>query len=148
MFYPPEVSRQTEGEMERGKALLAALVLPLLVSGCTTLADAQAARGSGTLRNYGQPIDKVWPATLASAHAAGLTVVSSTRDTGTILGQSTIGFFTWGENVAIYVTAAGQNRTRVEVISKAAVSTNITATNWERRVFEQLDQRIAQMPPP
>lgn len=134
--------------MQRGKALLIAVLLPLLVSGCTTLADAQAGRGSGTLRDYGQPIEKVWPATLVSTQAAGLTVVSSTRETGTILGQGTIGLFTWGENVAIYVTAAGPSRTRVEVISKAAVATNITATNWERRVFEQLDQRIAQMNSP
>lgn len=115
------------------------------ISGCSTLADAT--QGSGTLKVYARPFDRVWEATVDSAQEAGLTLVSVNKPQGVILAQSTMGFFTWGENVAIYVAAVSgqQTQTRVEVVSKALMTGNITAYNWERRVFEKLDPRIAVM---
>ena len=40
------------------------------------------------------------------------------------------------------VNAVGKGRTRVEVVSKKAMSTNFLATNWEKRILSALDERI------
>lgn len=114
-----------------------------LSSGCATLADAQAAKGSGTSKIYDKPYDVVWAAVLESVKSSGLSLVSENKEKGNILAQGAISAFSWGENVAIYVEdAGGKIKTRVEVVNKRALATNITAANWERRIFEDLDKRL------
>lgn len=128
--------------MNRRNATVAALIGALVAPGCTTLADAQNAKGNGTVREYTKPYEPVWNATLASVQSSGLALVHQDKVTGRILAQGTLSWFTWGENVAIYVAPSG-DKTRVEVVNKAALSTNVTSTEWGRRIFEDLDRRIA-----
>lgn len=114
-----------------------------LNSGCATLADAQAAKGSGTSKVYDKPYDVVWNAVLESVKSSGLALVSENKEKGSILAQGAIGAFSWGENVAIFVEdMGGKIKTRVEVVNKRALATNITAADWERRIFEDLDKRL------
>jgi hypothetical protein len=125
--------------------LASALILVATVfhSGCATLADAQAAKGSGTAKVYDKPYDIVWTAVIESVKSTGLDLVAENKSKGTVLGQGKVGAFTWGENVAIFVEdVGGKIRTRVEVVNKRALATNITARDWESRIFEDLDKRL------
>ena len=120
--------------------MLFALVLN---SGCASLKDAQDARGTGAAKIYDKPYNTVWNAVLQSVNASGLDLVAEIRDKGTILAQGKVGAFTWGENVAIFVEQAGGTaRTRVEVVNRRSFGPNITAADWERRIFEELDKRL------
>jgi len=113
-------------------------------AGCSTLADAKAARGTGTLRIYDKPYDVVWDAVLASIKSTSLALVAENKSDGTILAQGAIGAFSWGENVAVYVEdAGGKVKTRVEIINKRALATNITAADWESRLSSAIDNRLA-----
>ena len=124
-------------------AVILMLFVSSLGSGCATLADAQAAKGTGTSKIYDKPYDVVWGAVLESVKSVGLVLVSAHKEEGTILAQRSITAFSWGENVAIYVEdAGGKIRTRVEVVNKRTVSVNITAANWERLIFEDLEKRL------
>jgi len=112
-------------------------------SGCATLADAQAAKGTGTFKVYDKPYDVVWNAVLESVKSLGLAIVVDNKEKGNILAQGAVSAFSWGENVAIFVEdMGGKIKTRVEVVNKRAIATNITAPNWERRIFEDLDKRL------
>jgi hypothetical protein len=123
----------------------AALVLAALAaSGCTTsLADAREAKGSGTAKVYDQPYDRVWNAVMKSVKATRLDLVLDNKEKGIILGQGKVGPFTHGENVAIFVDDVGDGKqTRVEVVNKRASAVNITARDWEGRIFDDLDKRL------
>ena len=128
----------------------AGLILVLLtlagaaLAGCgTTVADAQAAKGSGTWRVYERPYDTVWVAVLDAVRSSDLSLVSADKETGRILARRDVTVFSWGENVAIFVEdAGGKTKTRVEVVSKAALVGNVSAANWDRRLFESLDKRL------
>ncbi len=123
--------------------LLAALLA--MVGGCSTMADAKAAKGTGTVRVYERPYDVVWQAVLATVQDAGLRVASESKGDGLVLAEGGVGLFTWGENVAVYVQdAGGRVRTRVEIINKRVLATNLTAYDWEGRLSRALDQRLAQ----
>jgi hypothetical protein len=51
--------------------------------------------------------------------------------------------FSWGENVAIFVEPIdGKIQTRVEVVNKRALATNITAADWGTRILQSLDKRL------
>jgi hypothetical protein len=104
-------------------------------SGCSTLADAQAVKGSGASRIYDKPYDEVWSAVIDTIKASGLALVAENKSKGTVLAQGAISAFSWGENVAVFVEdVGGKARTRVEVVNKRALATNITAKDWETRV--------------
>ena len=129
--------------MRKFVTLALVLLAVALNSGCATLADAQAAKGSGTSKVYDRPYDVVWNAVIESVKSSGLALVSENKEKGSILAQGAIGAFSWGENVAIFVEdVGGKIKTRVEVVNKRALATNITAANWERRIFEDLDKRL------
>ena len=124
---------------------IAATILAALASGaCTTsLVDARDGKGSGTQHVYDRPFDTVWDAVMKSIKSTRLELVLDNKDKGIILGQGKVGPFTEGENVAIFVDdAGGGTKTRVEVVSKRAYTLNLTARNWETKIFDDLDKRL------
>jgi hypothetical protein len=128
------------------RTALGGVLILLAVSqfGCVaTLEDAQAAKGSGTSRIYPKPYDVVWPVVLEAITSSGLNLASANKETGRILAQRGPTIMSWGENVAIFVDGVSDKATtRVEIVSKAALVTNVSATNWERRLFGVLDKRL------
>ena len=126
-------------------------VLPLLVagfavleSGCTTLADARLARGTGESRVYDAQPAAVWSALPGVVKEVGLDYVGENRQEGYLLAQRGITPFSYGENVAIFVDELARSvRTRVEVVSKKAMETNIFAPNWSTDILDKLAEHLA-----
>ena len=129
--------------MKRFVALILVCFFVVINSGCSTLADAQASRGTGSSKVYNKPYDVVWSAVIETVRSSGLALVANSKETGSILAQGSISAFSWGENVAIYVEdVGGKVKTRVEVVNKRALSVNITAADWESKILEELDKRL------
>jgi hypothetical protein len=123
--------------------LAAALLSTALITGCANMADATAARGQGVAHVYDQPFDTVWDALNASVKETDLTIVSADKASGTLLAKRSMTAFSWGENVAIFVDrVTGKVSTRVEIVSKRALATNITAPDWDKTLFKALDARL------
>lgn len=119
------------------------LGMSLFVSGCATLADAKASKGSGEFKVYEKSYDVVWDAVIETVNQSNLEIVTEDRERGLVLAQGAVSAFSWGENVAIFVESVdGKIRTRVEVVNKLAVSTNITAPDWEGRILMDLDSKL------
>lgn len=128
------------------KKLLLFVVISLaafLNTGCSTLADAKAAKGTGTTKVYDKSYDVVWNAVIKAVNSTDLALVSDSKETGLILAQRGMTAFSHGENVAIFVEKIyGKVSTRVEVVNKRAIATNITAADWESRIIEALDKQL------
>jgi len=117
----------------------------LSASGCATLADARAAKGAGVSRTYSASQETVWKAIPPILAELGLQFVSDNKQEGYILAQRGITAFSYGENVAIFVeSVGGVTKTRVEVISKKTMSTNIFAPSWENDILNKLDEKLEQ----
>ena len=125
--------------------LAAALVSTALVTGCANMSDAAAARGQGVAHVYDQPFDTVWDALDASVKETDLTIVSEDKASGTLLAKRSMTAFSWGENVAIFVDrVTGKVSTRVEIVNKRTLATNVTAPDWDKTLFKALDARLKQ----
>jgi hypothetical protein len=115
----------------------------LAASGCATLADARAAKGSGVSRTYEASQETVWKAVPSVLAELGLQLVGDNKQEGYILAQRGISAFSYGENVAIFVeSVGGVTKTRVEVISKKAMATNVFAPSWENDILNKLDEKL------
>ena len=129
--------------MKRAFAWFLAPLLALsLVSGCTTLADARNARGSGPSRTYDADFETVWKAVPEVAGTIGLSVAGENKQERYILAQRGMTLLSYGENVAIFVEPVSARQTKVEVVSKRAMQTNIFAPDWAPELLEKLGQRL------
>src|SRR6516164_320344 len=79
--------------MKNTLALAAALLALSLTTGCASMADATAARGTGMTHVYDQPYDTVWDALTASVKETDLSVVSEDKATGTLLAKRSMTAF-------------------------------------------------------
>jgi hypothetical protein len=101
------------------------LIFWAAVSGCTTLADAKLARGTGESRLYPVSADAIWSILPEVVRAAGLDYVDGNRPEGYALAQHSMDLLTYGENVAIFVDPgndvfdhASRNRIKARVGDK------------------------------
>lgn len=133
--------------MQRRRFLAGLAVLAALASsGCTTAADARADRGSGLAFSYAAPFEQVWAALPDILKDLGLRAAGDNPAEGYILVEHGASAFSWGERVAIFVERVGtRGHSRVEVVSKAALGINITATDWSKSIHERLAQRFRRL---
>jgi hypothetical protein len=122
--------------------LAVTILMMAVASGCTTLADSIAAKGTGPSRIYHSPKEEVWPIVIDAVRFSGLDLVSESKDSGMILAQRGISAFSYGENVAVFVDEKTDSSCRVEIISKRAMETNVFAPDWSNKIFTNLDSRL------
>ncbi len=119
------------------------LAAALAHTGCATLADAKNERGSGEVRVYSHSKDVVWDGLIEVLGSTELEIVSENKAEGMVLAQRAMTAFSYGENVAIFVEEVnGRVSTRIEIVNKRALATNITAANWADRIFDKLDEKL------
>jgi major membrane immunogen (membrane-anchored lipoprotein) len=122
---------------------LSLLCVTILLSGCATMADSVNAKGTGQFRLYDKDFNAVWSAVLEVVNGSKLKLISENMGEGQILAQRGMSALSYGENVAVFVQRQeSDEKTRVEVVSKKALSTTVFATNWETKIFEELDVKL------
>jgi len=120
------------------------IVASALVTGCATMADARYARGEGQSQVFNSPFEMVWKAVPQALASLGLPVAADNKQEGYILAERGITAFSWGEKVAVFVDRIDGNKTKVEVVSKRAMATNILAPDWGPEVLQRVEQVLAQ----
>ena len=120
------------------------IIFLLSTTGCTTLDDARIAKGTGSFCLYDASFDVVWDAAVRAVYDVGLYIESKTKNEGYILAWRDISSFSLGENVAVFVDRADNQRTRVEVVSLKVMPTNIFAPNWETPILNRISERLGE----
>ena len=128
---------------------LFAVALLLFVSGCSTVADARSAKGSGLSYVYEGSFDTVWdsiPKAIQGLGGGGPKIIGDNKAEGYVLAQGGMSAVSYGENVAIFVEKVDATRTRVEIVSKRALATNIVAADWAPRIHKKLAELLKRAP--
>lgn len=114
-------------------------------SGCSTISDAQASKGSGSSRIYEVSFDKIWETIPVTLNEIGLKKAGDNKAEGYVTAQGSMSLVSYGENVAIFVEKLTSTtvKTRVEVVSKKVLATNVFATNWEKKVLDNLSEKFS-----
>ena len=140
---PQFSTHQGDSVLKKLCVVIAAVTIVASTSGCSTLADSRAAKGTGVAREYAAPIDVVWKTVPTVLAELSLPMVADNRQEGYVLAQRGVTAFSYGENVAIFVeTANGVTKTRVEVVSKRALATNFIAPDWGKSILDKLDEKL------
>ena len=122
--------------------MICLLFVCVLSSGCSTISDAKNAKGTGAFRVYDAPLEIVWSTVIDCINTSQLQLVNENREEGYILAQRGFSLDSYGEEVAVFVTALSEKRTRVEIVSKKVLAANIFAPDWSKRLFEAIENRL------
>jgi hypothetical protein len=119
------------------------LLLVLQLCSCSTVETVSTAPpDAGSSRIYDYPYEKVYEATLRAVSQLPLNIESKNEEQGIILLSKGASFFSWGERVRITLERQDSTKTKVTVLSKRALATNITAKDWTRDIFERISAEL------
>jgi hypothetical protein len=124
-----------------GIAVALAAVLTAALAACQTLSDVQPGQGH-SFTISGRPYDEVWAASLKVAEQH-LVVQEQSKTEGVILGERT---GTGGGWFGVYLTGAGANAYRVEVVRKGKYVGQIAWANWEARMVRDIQTALGIAP--
>lgn len=79
--------------------------LTIAISGCASVDAAKSDLGSGAMKVFHNPYDEVWNAALKALPALGISVASTDKTIGTIIGEKGVSAFSWG-SVSRYISPA------------------------------------------
>ena len=122
--------------------VIASVCMILFTTGCSTMADAKAGKGTGTSQTFAAASDRVWQVLPAAVKSAGLDYVAGNKDDGYALAQRGLSLFSYGENVAIFIDKPTPESTKVEVVSKKAMATNVFAPDWARPILDKIAEML------
>lgn len=117
-------------------------IIFITLSGCATVEVAKDARGTGQQKIYDKPKSEVWVAMKQAVLSTGGSVVSENANDCSILADYGVGLVSWGERVGVFCVVISPNKTETEVVSKRAVSMNITASDWTNAIYKELDKLL------
>jgi hypothetical protein len=118
------------------------ILITLLSTGCSTLADTKRSEGDGRRVVYSKSMDEIWPLTVYALNDLGLDVIEENKSQGYLLAKKGMSLLSYGENVAIFLKKVDNSTTTVEVISKKVLATTVFAKDWTDEIFMKLDDRV------
>ena len=119
-------------------------VLSLSLQACAASNSAKTAQGTGLTKEYVARFDRTFTASVDAVKATNGEIVEENKAEGNIVATYGITPFSWGERVAVFIESLSANKTEVEVVSKRAVATNITAANWETKIHDKIAENLKQ----
>src|SRR5262245_1953055 len=119
----------------------AMLMLALALVACQTIGDVTPGQGQSAII-AGHPYDRVWDASLkvAERHFA---IREPSKPDGVILAERTGMGGGW---IGIYLTAAGADTYRVEVVRLGKYAGQLSFTNWPRTALREIQEALGPAP--
>lgn len=72
----------------------------------------------------------------------GLVVAGESEKEGYYLAVKGMTAFSYGENIAVFITKVDEQTTSVEVVSKKTLGTNVFAANWQKPFLNKLEEML------
>jgi len=124
-------------------ALVLLLAAFAWVTGCATTADVLKAKDEGTSKVYPVNADQAWKITRTVFRWEGADAIEEHRDEGYMLTSSGMNLVSAGAVMGAWVEPVDQNNTKVTVVTKRRLATNIATTLTETTFHKRFAQAVA-----
>jgi hypothetical protein len=131
--------------MRQHTAIGYTLVMAVLgLAGCATLNDVvqEKNQGGGTAQVYPVDTDQAWRIALTVFRWEGSDAIEEHRDQGYMLTSSGMNLVSAGAVMGAWVEPAGRDQTKVTVVTKRRMATNIATTLTETTFHKRFGQAV------
>jgi len=130
--------------MSRQRATILTLVALLVwVVGCSTTSDVLKAKSEGTSQVYPVNADQAWNIARTVFRWEGADSIEEHRSEGYMLTSSGMDLVSYGTVMGAWVDPVDKNNTKVTVVTKRRLSTNVATTLTETTFHRRFAQAVA-----
>ena len=128
----------------RFKLILISAISPLVfvAAGCTTMSDVVTAKDDGTSQTYPVNTDQAWEISKTVFRWEGADAIEEHRDQGYMVTSSGMNFVSWGAVMGAWVDKIDASHTKVTVVTKRRVKTNVFTTLTETTYHKRFAQAV------
>lgn len=129
--------------MNRNKLGFAGVVAAFVaIAGCATLADVVQRKDEGTVKVYPVTADQAWVIAKAVFRWEGSDAIEEHRDEGYMLTSSGMNLVTFGTVMGAWIEPLSDQQTKVTVVTKRRVQTNLFTTLTETTFHRRFAQAV------
>lgn len=113
--------------------------------GCQTLGDVihAKAQGGGSTQVYPVDTDQAWKIAMTVFRWEGSDAIEEHRDQGYMLTSSSMNLITAGAVMGAWVEPMGQGQTKVTIVTKRRIATNLATTLTETTFHKRFAQAVS-----
>jgi len=118
------------------------LLLVIFVAGCATMSDVVRAKDEGTSKVYPVNADQAWDIAKTVFRWEGADAIEEHRKEGYMLTSSGMNLVSIGAVMGAWIDPIDQNNTKVTVVTKRRIATNIATTLTETTFHNRFAQAV------
>jgi len=118
------------------------MVLVAMLNGCATMGDVLKAKNEGTVKVYPVNADQAWEIAKTVFRWEGTDTIEEHRAENYMLTSSGLNFVSWGAVMGAWIEPVDENNTRVTVVTKRRIATNIATTLTETTFHKRFAQAV------
>ena len=119
------------------------LLVSIWIAGCsTTMGDVMKSKDQGTVTVYPVNADQAWEIAMTVFRWEGADAIEQHRSEGYMLTSSGVGLWSAGTVMGAWIEPVDQGSTKVTVVTKRRVATNIATTLTETTFHKRFAQGV------
>jgi hypothetical protein len=118
------------------------VALLALISGCATMGDVAKCKDEGTAKVYPVTDKQAWEIAMTVFRWEGADAIEEHRSEGFMLTSSGMNLVTMGSVMGAWIEPVDANDTRVTVVTKRRIATNIATTLTETTFHNRFAQAV------
>src|SRR4030042_2131039 len=122
--------------------ILVFMVSIALLNGCATMGDVVRAKDEGTAKVYPVNADQAWETSKTVFRWEGADTIEEHRAENYMLTSSGMNWFSYGAVMGAWIEPVDDNNTRVTVVTKRRIETNLATTLTETTFHERFAQAV------
>ena len=122
--------------------VLAVLLSLLWLGGCATMSDVAVSKASGKSAVYPVTADQAWDIAKAVFRWEGADAIEEHRQEGYMLTSSGMNLVSWGAVMGAWVDPIDAGNSKVTVVTKRRISTNLATTLTEATFQKRFAQAV------
>jgi hypothetical protein len=113
-----------------------------LLAGCATMGDVVRAKDEGTANVYPVNADQAWEIAKTVFRWEGADAIEEHKSEGYMLTSSGMNWVSWGAVMGAWIEPVDKDNTRVTVVTKRRIATNVATTLTETTFHKRFAQAV------
>ena len=123
-------------------ACLGILSIFIWVAGCASMGDVARAKDEGTSKVYPVNADQAWDISKSIFRWEGADAIEEHKTEGYMLTSSGMNWVSWGSVMGAWIDPVDKDNTKVTVVTKRRIATNIATTLTEETFHKRFAQSV------
>ncbi len=127
---------------EKVVAIFGLLLMLVWFTGCATMSDVMRSKDEGTAKVYPVNADQAWEIARTVFRWEGADAIEEHKSEGYLLTSTGMNWVSYGAVMGAWIDPVDKDNTRVTVVTKRRIATNLATTLTETTLHDRFAQAV------